>query len=130
MGNQFFRVPMVGQAKSSNHAHSSLDASDGNPKNAVVVDSNGNVGIGIDKPVYKLDAWGGARFSSSSSGSTYLKLQNSNSTSNWGIAAGGNGGWSNNNFVIDEDGVDQRFVIAPGGNIGIGPGTRAAKLTI
>jgi hypothetical protein len=45
----------------ANHSHSSLNASDGSPANAVSVNSAGNVGIGTTSPTEKLDVGGDLR---------------------------------------------------------------------
>lgn len=42
----------------SAHEHSSLDAADGNPVDALLVNANGDVGIGIPAPASRLDVMG------------------------------------------------------------------------
>lgn len=91
---------------------------------SLMVNGQGNVGVGTDVPALKLDVQNEsaevARLYSTSTQGTYLRLQNSNSATRWGVAAGGNSGWSNDNFTIDQWMVAPRFVINSSGNVGIG----------
>jgi len=89
----------------------------------------GTVGIGTTSPGYKLDVQDStnvvARLYGTNAQSTYLFLQNSNTSTGWGVAA-----WANGNFVVDQYGAGNRFVISNTGNVGIGTTTPAAKLEV
>ena len=96
---------------------------------------NGNVGIGTNSPTYKLDLLTDSnkivsRFSGTNEQGTIINIANSNSATQWNIAAGGSSGWANNSFVIDNNAAEPRFVIVPGGNIGIGITTPAEKVEV
>lgn len=103
---------------------------------ALIVNGQGNVGLGTETPAMKLDVQGGAdsvevaRFYSTHPQGTYLRLQSSNSSTKWGIAAGGNSGWSNDNFTIDQWGVAPRLKINPSGKVGIGTDPGSAMLQV
>ncbi len=86
--------------------------------------NGGNVGIGTTTPSYPLQITTGVNIplwlSGSNTQCTLMEFQNTASGVTWGIGAGGNNGWSNNNFIIDQYGVGNRFVISNSGNVGIG----------
>jgi hypothetical protein len=83
----------------------------------------GNVGIGTTTPSENLDVYqgatsGGIRLHSTTADS-YVKFEND--TNIWFLSHdGNNNSGSNNSLQISEDGLNTRFMVAVGGNIGIG----------
>lgn len=128
----------------------SLDASDGNPVDALIVDTDGNVGIGTNSPVSKLDINGIATASEyavygspegvitlkrqdNTNGGNKIKFQNSGGWYQWNIhqtpgsqsdlcIAGGH-------EELVEDLADH-LTIKNNGNIGIGTAEPIAKLDV
>lgn len=97
---------------------------------------DGNVGIGTDTPSDALhivgSAGGGNGISAAientdSGGFSFLQLRNDNTGYALGVAGSGLGGIADEFFILDGD-DNPRFVIAPGGDIGIGTNNPQALL--
>ena len=91
--------------------------------NKMVMRADGDVGIGTTDPAENLDIYqgassGGMRLHSTTADS-YVKFEND--TNSWFLSHdGNNNSGSNNSLQISEDGINTRFMVAVGGNIGIG----------
>ncbi len=116
----------------------SLDAADGSPVDALFVDANGNVGVGLLTPSTTLDA-NGVITSSGASGGTLRALNPANQgasvTLSWlnnvaRIRVGGNGTGSTNGFDIQRGGDMSLLRILDNGSVGIGVTNPANKLTV
>jgi hypothetical protein len=120
------QITSVAYALKANSANA-LDAPDGDPPNAVVVDNNGNVGIGTANPLTKLHVNGESLWLSGGTGAGFpigsgigLRIYNDATLGIGGIFA-----WNYNN------GTPQNLVLqVPGGNVGIGTINPAAKLHV
>ncbi len=95
-------VEFSGNDEGNDNRHS-LDASDGDPIDAVYVDGSGNVGIGTTNPEVDLHLSG-----------RFLIDNITDRTRKWQIVA------ENDTLVFDEWYEDNRMVIREGGNVGIG----------
>ena len=89
----------------------------------MVMRADGKVGIGTTTPGMNLDVYqgatsGGIRLHSTTADSFMLF---ENDTNSWYLSHdGNNNSGSNNSLQISEDGINTRFMVAVGGNIGIG----------
>lgn len=135
-----FQLTSVAYAMHANSART-LSVSDGDPKDPIVVDSNGNVGIGTNKPEHKLQINAnqsdvGLRLhnpeSSNNTNTPYLMLSGGYSPYN-GVALRGVGdnvygrkalvfyaGWDGNTDTPGIDGLKERMRIESNGKVGIG----------
>jgi hypothetical protein len=117
-------------APMANHANSAftLDAADGSPANAVFVDNEGNVGIGITSPTARLDVRGGAMVVENLGNQAdllWLASERSWVFRQEGTGAGtalklqSIGGGGNKNLIIQTDGL-----------VGVGTTSPLAKLDV
>ena len=127
----------------ASHANSAfaLDAADGSPANALLVDNAGNVGIGITTPAAKLHVKGadeGLRIDGPGAGPanvSYMSFRDANGTRT-GYVGDGSGG--DTSLYLNSDAGDVHLYTAVGavlsaksdGKVGIGTTTPAAKLDV
>lgn len=113
------RIPLSAVPYSLNR-HSSLDASDGDPRNSVYVDSSGKVGIGTTSPQRHLHVVGSPEvaFFQGPNGSIDIDGGGTRITGSNGI-----------HFRGQESG-ESRMTLTPDGNLGIGTSTPNASLSI
>jgi hypothetical protein len=128
----------------SAHAHSSLDASGGTPANALVVDSNGYVGIGTSSPQSLLEVVGDdakiLRLRSGNADHGYLEFftdaaDQTVRTAYIGFPSAGSEVLAINNLYTAGriglyTGGSQRISITNSGEVGIGTTNPAAKLHV
>lgn len=91
--------------------------------NKMVMRADGDVGIGTTDPAENLDIYQGASSGGirlhSTTGDNYVKFENDDNS--WFLSHDGNdNSGSNNSLQISENGINTRFMVAVGGNIGIG----------
>lgn len=89
----------------------------------MVMRADGDVGIGTTDPAENLDIYQGASSGGirlhSTTGDSYVKFENDDNS--WFLSHDGNdNSGSNNSLQISENGINTRFMVAVGGNIGIG----------
>lgn len=95
------------------HTHSALDASDGSPANALVVDAAGNVGIGTTNPTATLDVEGSVTIGADTSSTAALAVKNTG---------------SGDTVVFRNNIGNPDFTLTNAGNIGIGTTTPETSL--
>jgi len=88
---------------------------DGSGNQRLIIDENGNVGVGTASPDSKLHL-----HEDGSSGATALKLTNRNSTQTYGIAVDATAVDDAKFMIYNFNNTTPNFVIDNGGNIGIG----------
>jgi hypothetical protein len=100
----------------------------------VLIDSSGNVGIGITSPSYKLDVRGGSAAIINSTGDSYLYLGEGTGANQYGYLQWDN---TNNAFVIGAEPVPiiftngtERLRIDSSGQVGIGTASPSAQLEL
>ncbi len=120
---QLTATPLASHAK----AAFALDAADGSPANAVVVDNNGNVGIGTSAPTSKLHVAGALVIDSLGDQADALSL---NIERSWVFRQQGTGAGTALKLQSVGGGGNKNFIIETTGNVGIGTTTPAAKLDV
>lgn len=145
-----FRLTSVAYAMHANSART-LSASNGDPKDPIVLDSNGNVGIGTNKPEHKLQINAnqsdvGLRLhnpeNNNNTNTPFLMLSGGYSSYN-GVALRGVGddvygrkalvfyaGWDGNTDTPGINGLKERMRIESNGSVGIGTPTPAYTLDV
>ncbi len=114
----------------ANHARSAfaLDAADGGPADAVVVDNEGNVGIGITAPAARLDVRGGPMLVQNSGDQADLFWLASDRS--WVFRQEGTGAGSALKLESIGGGGNKNFIVKTDGFMGLGTTLPLAKLDV
>jgi hypothetical protein len=123
------RQPLTA-APLASHAQAAfaLDAADGGPTNAVFVDADGNVGVGTEAPLSKLDVRGGPMAVENIGNQADLLWLNSERS--WVFRQEGTGAGTALKLQSIGGGGNKHFIVQTDGLVGIGTTQPLAKLDV
>jgi hypothetical protein len=122
----------VGGGYNDCNLHFNTSKSRGTPTTKMVIDGDGNVGIGTNNPTHQLDIWHATRGEMDFNCNNTDRLNVGVNTTD-GFVISENGGlllWSSTSYVRFGAGGGEKMRILSGGNVGIGDSTPSYKLDV